>query len=134
MRLRWREPTREDRQLAWVWAVVAAASLALRPLWLVLAPQMPVCPFRALTGVPCPSCGTTHAAVALLGGRLGAALAANPLAAAAGVAFLAGGLLAPLWTLARLRVPDLPSPLPLWARLGMAAALAANWAWVIWTA
>ncbi|MFI5168247.1 MAG: DUF2752 domain-containing protein [Thermoanaerobaculales bacterium] len=129
--LRWRDALREEKQLAWLWGVAAASSLLLRPFWLALAPLAPACPFRAITGIPCPTCGTTHAAVALLHGDLTAALAANPLASLAGLAFAVGGLLAPLWAVLKLQVPELPSPFPLWARFGLLATLAANWAWVV---
>ena len=63
-----------------------------------------ICPLRTLTGVPCPLCGMTTAAVALTRGDLAASLAANPflllLAAATAVmaAVMAGraaGLVAP---------------------------------------
>ena len=36
------------------------------------------CGFRALTGMPCPLCGGTHACAALVQGDLAAAWAANP--------------------------------------------------------
>jgi hypothetical protein len=36
------------------------------------------CPFRALTGVPCPMCGMTTSVEATLHGHPGSALAANP--------------------------------------------------------
>lgn len=126
----WRAATADERQLAWVWAIAAASALILRPFWLALTPFLPPCPFRFLTGVPCPSCGTTHAAVALLHGHVLAALAANPLATVAGLGFVAG-IVAPLWVAARGLVPELPHPMPRWMRLAIIAAIAANWAWLI---
>ncbi len=126
-----RPPTREERQLARLWGGVAASTLVLRPFWLAMAPLMPACPFRAITGIPCPTCGTTHAALALMHGRLGAALAANPLATLAGVAFFAGGLAAPLWAALGWPVPDVPAPLPRWLRGVIVATIVANWAWLV---
>ena len=125
------KPTPEERQVALLWGVVTAASIVLRPLWLALAPLAPRCPFRALTGVPCPTCGTTHAAVALLHGHVGAALAANPLAAVAGIVFVVGGVSAPVWVALRGPIPQLPTPLPRWMRALMGAILLASWAYVV---
>ncbi len=130
--MNWRPLDNEERQLAWLWFVAVLSALVLRPLWLMIAPLLPGCPFNAITGIPCPSCGTTRAALAMLQGRPLLALAFNPLAALAGAAFLCGGLLAPLWVAGRGRIPDLPRPLPPWLRTTVLAALAANWAWVIW--
>lgn len=41
---------------------------------------MPKCPFHAITGLDCPSCGTTRALHHILHGRLSAGLACNPMA------------------------------------------------------
>jgi len=98
---------------------------------MALAPGLPACGFRGLTGIPCPTCGSTHAALDVLHGQLGAALAANPVVTLLGLAFILGGLLAPVWALAKAPLPSLGSKLPLWLRLAAVAALAANWAYVI---
>jgi len=37
-----------------------------------------VCPFRAVTGLPCPTCGLTRAAHSLMRGDVASALAINP--------------------------------------------------------
>lgn len=49
--------------------------------------QLAHCPLRDLTGLPCPTCGGTHAAVSLAQGRLAEAFAASPLVAGGTVLF-----------------------------------------------
>jgi len=122
---------RDERQLAYLWGVLAVSSLLLRPVWLAAAPLLPHCAFRAITGVPCLSCGTTRAAVALLNGHLVDALAANPLAALAGLGFLLGGLLAPVWAALGLPVPRLSRPPAGALRISLVLLLLAGWSWVI---
>ena len=62
-----------------------AAGIALLVLGLTAASILPategpvICPFRAVTGLPCPSCGLTRSAAALMRGSMGAAFATNPL-------------------------------------------------------
>lgn len=125
----WRIARRDDRQIAALWAVCAAACLALRPLWLAAAGLFPPCLWHAWTGLPCPGCGATRAVLALLRGQLGAAFGFNPLAAAGAAVFVAVGLVAPVWVAAGGRVPVV-APKPLWSAAA-AAAVAANWAWLV---
>jgi hypothetical protein len=84
-----------------------------------------------LTGVPCPTCGTTRAATAFLEGDLPAGFAANPLAAALGLAFVAGAPLAATWALARWPVPLLTKSNPGWRRIFVLLLVAVNWLYVI---
>ncbi len=129
--MRWRAARREERQLAALWFFAAAVGLALRDLWPTAAGLLPHCTFKALTGLPCPTCGTTRAALAMLQGRLVDAFAANPLSAAAGAVFVVGGALAPVWLLLRGPVPEIPHPLPLWIRVGAVGAILATWVYLI---
>jgi len=126
-----RTATREERQLAILWLAAAVSALALKPLWMAIVPLLRPCIFRSLTGIPCPTCGTTRAATSFLDGNLITAFSANPLAAAAGFLFVVGAPLAALWAFARWPVPVLPTPLPMWVRIGAVALIAANWLFVI---
>ena len=132
--MRVRRVSLEERQLAFLWLAAAASAIALRPLWLAFAPLLRPCVFRSLTGVPCPTCGTTRAAAAFLDGNVIAAFTANPLAAAAGLIFVAGAPLATLWAIARWPVPVVPTPIPTWVRVGAVALIAINWLYVLATA
>jgi hypothetical protein len=89
------------------------------------------CPWKALTGIPCPTCGMTHAFVHLAHGDVAAALSASP----------AGALLAvAVWLFAALDGVRLALGLALRApspragqRLAAASviALLANWAFLV---
>jgi len=89
---------------------------------------MSICPLKTLSGIPCPSCGATRAALALLEGNFCAALVFNPLAVGlyllgppAGLCYLRFPRLR-AW---KLRIPRLA----LWIPIG--AAIAANWAYLL---
>lgn len=62
-----------------IFGIVGLSAGALGALWIGMGLPRPVCHFRMVTGVPCPTCGTTRMGEALLRGELGTALAMNPL-------------------------------------------------------
>ncbi|HTT70767.1 MAG TPA: DUF2752 domain-containing protein [Anaeromyxobacteraceae bacterium] len=103
--------------------------LAARFLPLLALPYP--CPWKALTGIPCATCGMTHAFVHLAHGELRAAVAASPLGAL--LAFVG-------WTLAALDLVRLALGWPL-PRLGRGSvralacaglgALMVNWAFLV---
>ncbi len=122
---------------ATVWALLAgggaAGALAVARFAPGLAALLPSCPFRALTGLPCPTCRATRALLALAAGHPLAAAAWSPLAILAVLAALAAGL----WGLGRLVAPTwFARPWPaagreiVWARAAAVAVLL-NWAYLL---
>ena len=89
MRFQWRplRPGELDAEL--IWLSVTVVSGVVGAIWLALHLPVPQCTFRALTGLPCVTCGATRGVSALLQGDLLAAWHSNPLVllgiAAAGV-------------------------------------------------
>jgi Protein of unknown function (DUF2752) len=91
------------------------------------------CPLRAATGIPCPSCGATHAFHFVMHGDPAAALAANPLAAL-GALLLAAHCVVTALRLCGLRfAPSLPRPsrkISRFLRAGAVLVVLANWLFV----
>jgi hypothetical protein len=54
---------------------------------------IPVCLIKTVTGIPCPSCGTTRAMVTLMQGRLTESVLQNPF----GVLLALGAVVFPFW-------------------------------------
>jgi hypothetical protein len=70
-----------SRQLAILAGAAAALGIALLATASCFAPSrlaLPSCPWRALTGIPCPGCGGTRALLRLAGGDPLGAAAMNP--------------------------------------------------------
>ena len=86
------------------------------------------CPLRTVTGIPCPMCGMTTAATALVRGRVGDALTANPF-----VLVLAVGVVVMLGVVLLRWAGVLPSPRELVAgerrllRVGLTLLFLASW-------
>ncbi|MEM7585657.1 MAG: DUF2752 domain-containing protein [Acidobacteriota bacterium] len=121
------------RQLALLWGAVATALIALSPWAQTFASGLWSCPFKEFTGLACPGCGTTRAALALAQLDPWHALTHYPLPSLAWAGFIAGGLVVGWRALRRLPLPGLPRYLPLWARFTIVGAVLANWAYSIAT-
>jgi hypothetical protein len=113
-----------------VFAAIALLSFLVARWVPVLAIPF-TCPLKGLAGLPCATCGMTHAFVHLAHGEVARAFGASPL----GALLAAGAWLYALADLARLALgAPLPAPSPRALRaaaaLGVAAVLA-NWAWLL---
>lgn len=119
------------RQLAFLWAGVAVALIALSPVGARLATGLPACPIRVWLGIPCLTCGSTRAALALASLDPIASLGFNPLAALGWIGLIGGGLIAG-------GLAALGGPLPrmrfrptLAHRLLAVAILLVNWVYLV---
>lgn len=102
--------------------------------WLSLGLPTPLCPLHALTEIPCPTCGSTRAASALLLGDLNTALIRNPLMTAALLAAVLYLLYAAVVVIGRLPRVRIESLSPTEARMIRVLAIlliAANWGYLI---
>lgn len=127
----WREPRREDRQLAWLWFAAALAAPLLAWVWPRLGLPYPGCTFHHLTGLPCPTCGAGRAVVTALHGHPLRSFRWNPLVTSVIAVFEGVGLAAPFWLLAGGKVPSLARPLPRWVRWAALVALVVNWIYLV---
>jgi hypothetical protein len=119
-----------DRRLALTWGALAATAVLLAPLATDLAPLLPACLLRELTGLPCPGCGTAHAALALARLDLRGAISFNPLATVGALFFVLGGAAAAA-VYASGRPLFEPRLSGTGRRLAALLAVAANWAWLL---
>jgi hypothetical protein len=113
-----------------VFAAIAVLSFLVARFVPVLAVPW-ACPLRTLAGIPCATCGMTHAFVRLAHGEVAGALAASPL----GALLAAGAWLYALLDLVRVAAgAPLPSAPPRAVRAAAtlaAVAVAVNWAWLL---
>lgn len=110
-------------------ALFALSFAAARFLPLLAVPY--TCPFKAFTGLPCATCGMTHAFVHLAHGQVAAAVAASPLGAALAAAAWAFAALDLVRLAAGWPLPRLGAVAARALALGGVAALLANWAFLV---
>ncbi len=122
---------RGGRQIGLLWGLVALALVAISPLAPQLAETTPACPIKSISGVPCPTCGATRAAVALAGFDPLAALGLNPLVALAWMGLVVGGIAALALVAAGQSLPSLPSRLTVSQRLVAVTLVAVNWLYLV---
>lgn len=71
-------PKEIDHELLWL--LVSSGTFLVLAAWLALGLPTPQCAFHSITGLPCPTCGATRAAIQFLHGHFGTSLRFNPLA------------------------------------------------------
>lgn len=134
MTFQWRSLRPGETDHETLWASVALALGILLAAWVRFVEWPPVlCPFRVLTGVPCPTCGTTRAVFAWLHGHPLDAMRLNPIIGV--TPFVLGPYLVYAATVAlggwpRLRVSLSPTAKRV-GRAGAWVAILATWAFLI---
>lgn len=113
-------------------ALVALFVVRFFPVMTTLAPS---CVFKGLTGIPCPTCGGTRAAVHLAHGGVLASLGMNPLAAIVlifGILYFFYSALTFLFDIQRINLVITGHEKNA-ARLMLIATAAINWAYLVFT-
>jgi hypothetical protein len=134
MRVVWRRLPAAGFDHELVWLALSVAALAGGAAWFALGLAWPSCPFLALTGYPCLTCGATRTTIALLRADFPLALSWNPLAfvALCGVAlFDVYALVVLLGRGPRLRTVDWTRPEKTAVRIAVTALIVANWIYLL---
>ena len=125
-------PGEFDHEL--IWLVVSLAVFVGGVIWLWLGLPFPRCPFLAMTGYPCLTCGATRCAIAFAHGDFPRALTWNPLATIGLCVLLLFDLYAAvvlLGRLPRLRVVEWTRGEKNALRFTVIALIAANWIYLL---
>lgn len=138
VRLCWQERGEVDYEL--IFGAIALVTILVAvfvPADRILADIGYRCPFRAMTGVPCPSCGATRAFVLAGSLRFADAVRINPLATvlfAAMVIYTPVALLSVVFRTKRLRLAGMGRREKRLIALAILLVALANWAYMLATA
>jgi len=127
MHLHLTQRTSRDIPFGLIYGTIAVLGLAAAR-FLPVQTMLPSCAFKAFTGIPCPTCGTTRMLTHLAHGDLAGAIGLNP---AVALAIIAACLLfvydtAALFSGSRVAC-SFSDRESVWMRLGAVAAFLVNW-------
>lgn len=134
MRVVWRRMPAAGFDHELVWLLVSLAALAGGAAWMWLGLAGPRCPFLAMTGWPCLTCGATRATIAVLRGDVLQAFSWNPLAflALCGVAvFDLYAVVVLLGRAPRLRIVEWTRAEKNILRIAVVSGLLLNWMYLL---
>ena len=134
MRLVWRRIAPEDLNHELIWLAVSVTAFTGGAVWLGLGLPRASCPFLALTGYPCLTCGATRCAIAFLHGNWSLAWSWNPLAFVALCGVVLFDVYAAIVLLARsprLRAVDWTRAEKNAVRIAVIALIAVNWIYLL---
>lgn len=130
----WRAAPPPAEDVALLSGLTALAVLALAWSWPLWGDALElVCPFRTLTGIPCPTCGGTRALLAAASGDFRAAVQLNPMVGLAATGLLAWIPLSCAWVVGRWPRPEVRRLVPVSGRIVARAGgilVLGNWLWV----
>lgn len=134
MRVVWRRMPAAGFDHELVWLSLSLATLAGGAAWLAIGLGWPQCPFLAMTGWPCLTCGATRATMAFLHGDFLQAFSWNPLAflALCGVAvFDLYAVVVLLGRTPRLRMVDWTRTEKNLVRIAVVCVFVMNWIYLL---
>jgi hypothetical protein len=117
-----------------VWLAVSLAAVVGGAVWLRLGLLWPQCPFLAMTGYPCLTCGATRCSIAFFHADVARALSWNPLVLVALFGVVLFDVYAAIVLVtrgARLRVVDWTRMEKRMVRIAVVALIAVNWAYLL---
>jgi len=134
IRVHWRPLIPGEHDPERLWGLVLAGTALFGVGWLFSGMPTPLCPFHAITGLPCPSCGMTRGIRCLLHGNFAAAFFFNPLGMTALMGIAVYVIYAGVVVLGkqpRLRWEPISKRMALLIRTSLFFLVALNWIYLI---